>query len=132
MKLQFHKTILFSACLLACPSLMISQERPGSQPKPAQSEAESLNKVLTSQEEDLEQAHHRIAAIYREMAVISESDSASLRELKLQYARLAKEEESAALAAKTMAAYHTQLAAFLSRSAELTKHERYDDAAFRR
>jgi hypothetical protein len=69
-KLQFHKTILFSACLLACPSLMISQERPGSQPKPAQSEAESLNKVLTSQEEDLEQAHHRIAAIYREMAVV--------------------------------------------------------------
>jgi septal ring factor EnvC (AmiA/AmiB activator) len=122
MKLQFHKTLLLSAFLFACPRLILSRDQPISEPKPAQSEAESLVKELASHEQAVQQSCRRIAAIYREMAVPSESDSAAVRKLKRQYERFAENEEKAAATAQRMAAYHARLAALMHRSPDVTKN----------
>jgi prephenate dehydratase len=114
---------------------MVSQEPSSSQTELTQIEAETLIKIsakpdanlvatfkaLASEEEALEQSSHRIAVIYREMAVPSESDLASARELKSHYQRLAEEEERAASVAKRMAAYHARLAALVQSPQDATK-----------
>jgi hypothetical protein len=88
---------------------------------------------LALQEEALEQSCRRIVAIYREMAATSESDSASVRELKRQYAHLAENEEKAALAAKKMAAHYTKLANLIELSPDFTKtRSLLGDSAYRR
>lgn len=132
MKLKFHKMMLSPAFVVAGPRLLLSQEPPVSQPKPAQTQAQSATKGLSSPEEALEQLSRRIAAIYREMAVISESDPVPVRELKRQYGRLAEHEESAALAAKMMATYHAQLVALIRQSADVTKRVKFGDPAYRK
>jgi hypothetical protein len=133
MKLQFPKAILFSTLLFACPSLMLAQEPPNSEPKLTQGEAESLLKELASQEEALEQSCHRSALIYREMAVSSESDSASTRQLKHQYEQLAENQERAASAAKRIASYHARLAVLIRQSSDSAKTRNIlGDSAYRR
>lgn len=132
MRPRFQKTMIFSALLLAVPCFMRAQEPAANQPKAVPKEFSSTSSDLDSPEAMLEQLYHRIAAIHRDMAVTSDADPASLREMKLNYARLAQEEESAAVAARSMAAYHAQLVALMRRSVEVPKHERYGDAAFRR
>ena len=133
MKLQFHRAILLSALLLACPSLTLSQQSSSSEPVLTQSEAASLVKDLALQEEALEQSCRSIVAIYREMAATSESDSASVRELKRQYAHLAENEEKAALAAKKMAAHYTKLANLIELSPDFTKtRSLLGDSGYRR
>ena len=133
MKLQFHRAILFSALLLACPCLALSQQSSSSEPALTQSEAASLVKDLALQEEALEQSCRRIVAIYREMAATSESDSASVRELKRQYEHLAENEEKAALAAKKMAAHYTKLASLMVLSPDFTKtRSLLGDSGYRR
>ena len=133
MKLHFPKTILLAALLFACPMLMVSEEPFTSEPKLSQSEAESLVKNLAAQEEELEQSCRRIAATYREMAAPSPSDTASMRELKRHYERLADNEERAAAAAKRMATYHVRLAVLISHSSDVTKTRNLlGDAAYRR
>jgi methyl-accepting chemotaxis protein len=133
MKLQIHRAILFSALLFACPTLMVPQELPASEPKLTQSEAESLLKDLALQEEALEQSCRRIVAIYREMAAPSESDSASVRELKSKYERLAENEEMAALAAQRMATHYSRLAVLIEHSPDATKtRSLLGDSAYRR
>jgi flagellar biosynthesis GTPase FlhF len=132
MTLKVHNAILFTAFLLAGPRLMFSQEPPVSQQRPAQKQAESAAKELKSPEEALEQLYRQVAAIHREMAVILESDTAGIRELKGHFARLAEQEEQAALAAKTMAASHARLAAFIGQSPETTKHVNYGDSGYRK
>jgi prephenate dehydratase len=132
MKLKFHKTMLFAAFLFATPRLMVAQAPPTVSTL-TQSEAESLIKDLASHEEAWEQSCRRIAAIYREMAALSESDSAAVRELKRQYQRLAEsEEQAAAAAAERMGMYRARLAALTQHSPDVLKHERYGDPAFRR
>ena len=133
MKLQFHRAILFSTLLLACPTLTLSQQPSSSEPMLTQSEAASLVKDLALQVEALEQSCRRIVAIYREMAAASESDSASVRELKRQYEHLAENEEKAALAAKKMAAHYTKLANLIEFSPDSTKtRSLFGDSAYRR
>jgi methyl-accepting chemotaxis protein len=133
MKLQFHRAILLSALLFACPTLMVPQQPSNSEPMLTQSEAESLIKDLALQEEALEQSCRRIVAIYREMAVPSESDSASVRELKRQYEHLAENEEKAALAAKKMATHYARLAVLMQHSPDLAKtRSLLGDSAYRR
>jgi hypothetical protein len=131
MKLQLHRTMLFTAFLFTCPRLMFSQQ-PVGQSKSAPNQAESSTKELKSPEEALEQLYRRVAAIHREMAVIKDSDPEPVRDLKRQYARIAEQEEQAAVAAKAMAASHAQLAAWISqawisRSTQLRKHANYVD-----
>jgi methyl-accepting chemotaxis protein len=133
MKLQFHRAILFSTLLFACPWLALSQQPSSSEPMLTQSEAASLVKGLALQEEDLEQSCHRIVAIYREMAVTAESDSASVRQLKRQYEHLAENEEKAALAAKKMATHYARLASLIEHSPDYTKtRSLLGDQAYRR
>jgi hypothetical protein len=133
MTLQFHGTILLSTILLSCPRLMVSQTLPTNLPTLTQSEAVSLIKDLASHEEAWEQSCRRIAAIYREMAVPVEADSAALRELKHHYERLAEDEErAAATAAERMAAYHAKLTALIRRSPDPPKHANLGDSAYRR
>jgi methyl-accepting chemotaxis protein len=133
MKLQFHRAILLSALLFACPSLTLSQQSSSSEPVLTQSEAASLVKDLALQEETLEQSCRSIVAIYREMAATSESDSASVRELKRQYEHLAQNEEKAASAAKKMATHYTKLASLIEQSPDSTKtRSLLGDAAYRR
>jgi prephenate dehydratase len=74
-------------------------------------EMASTIKDLTSQEQAWAQSCRRIAAIYRGMAVPSESDPAQVREMKRQYTLLADSQESAAVAAEKMAADHARLLA---------------------
>jgi prephenate dehydratase len=133
MKLQFQRTMLLSTLLFAAPRLVLSQERPISVSTLTQSEAESLIKDLASHEEAWEQTCRNLAAIYREMAALSESDSAAVRELKRQYERLAESEErAAATAAERMAMYRERLAALTHPSPDVPKHEKYGDPGFRR
>jgi len=134
MKLQLHRTILFSAFLFACPRLMVSQQAPASEPKVAPSEAESLVNDLASQVQALEQSCRQIAAVFREMSVPSESDSAATRESKLHYQRLAENEERAAAAAsRLLATYHSRLAALTRNSSDTSKPRNVlADSAFRR
>jgi hypothetical protein len=133
MKLQLHRTIVLSACLIACPMLMISQEPSAGAPKAAPTAAESLVKDLASQARAWEQSCRQLAAIYREMAVPSESDSPSARELKLQYQRLAENQDRAAAAAGKMASYHTQLAGLTERPPVAPSPRNvYADSAFKR
>jgi hypothetical protein len=133
MKLQFHRAILFSTLLLACPTLTLSQQPSSSEPMLTQSEAASLVKDLALQEEALEQSCRRIVAIYREMAAASESDSASVRELKRQYEHLAENEEKAALVAKKMATHYARLAMLIEHSPDFTKtRSLLGDSAYRR
>jgi len=133
MKLQFHRAILFSTLLFACPTLTLSQQPSSSEPMLTQSEAASLVKDLALQEEALEQSCRRIVAIYREMAAASESDSASVRELKRQYEHLAENEEKAALAAKKMATHYARLAILIEHSPDFTKtRSLLGDSAYRR
>jgi hypothetical protein len=141
-----YRTILVSAFLVACPRFMVSQEQPTTEPKLTQSEAETLItlakpkadwvttfKALASEEEALEQSSRRIAAIYREMAVPSKSDSASAREQKHQYERLAENEESSASSAKRMAKYHARLAVLIEHSPDAEKTRNLlQDKAYRR
>jgi DNA-binding transcriptional regulator YbjK len=95
--------------------------------------AESLIKDLASQFQAWEQSHRSNAAIYREMAVSAESDSDSTRELKRQYARLAENEETAALAVEKLAANHAKLAALIHQSSDLTKQKNvFGDSAYRK
>lgn len=147
MKPRVYRAILVSAFLVACPRLMVPQERPAREPKLTQSEAEPLTKTLAkpatdwvatfkalaSEEEALEQSSRRMAAIYREMAVPSKSDSASARELKHQYERLAENEESSASSAKRMAKYHAHLAVLIEHSPDVEKtRSLLGDSAYRR
>jgi hypothetical protein len=134
MKLSLERTILLSVIAFAFPSLMVSETPSFAQPKVAQSAQESLYSALASQEQALEQSCRRIAAVYREMAVASDSDSPSVRELKSQYASLAEGEEQAAVSAGKMAAYHTQLATLLHQSAVAPKTSRveFTSSAYRR
>jgi hypothetical protein len=81
----------------------------------------------------LEQSCRRIVAIYREMAAPSESDSASVRELKSKYERLADNEEKAALAAQRMATHYSRLAVLIQQSPDATKtRSLLGDSAYRR
>jgi hypothetical protein len=74
-----------------------------------------------------------MATIHRAMAAPSESDSASARETKRQYARLAENEEKAAAAAEKLAAYHLRLAATIHNSSEAPEHRSVSgDAAYRK
>jgi hypothetical protein len=131
--LQFHRALFLSALLVACPGLMVAQDPLASEPKLTQSEAEFLVMDLASQEEALEQSCHRIAAIYREMAVPAESDSSSLRQLKHQYEHLAENEDRAASAAKRMATHYGRLAALIHNSPDATKSRSLlGDSAYRR
>jgi len=102
---------MLSAILLAAPGFARAQQ-------PA------------SPEEVLEQLSHRIAAIYREMAVVSPTDSDAVRDLKRRFSELADNEEKVAAAAKAMAGYHAQLAAAQKPAPE--RHANYGDSAFRR
>lgn len=122
MKTQLHRAILVSACLLACPGLMISQEPPAGAPNAKQSDAESLVKELVSQEQALVQARRELAVTYREMAKPSESDSEAAHEMKSRYQRLAECEEKAAAATEKMATYHAQLALLLPSSQNAAPH----------
>jgi hypothetical protein len=132
MRRRFQKTMLFSGFLFAPTSLMLAQGPISNPPTPIQAAGTSASSRFASPEEVLEQLCHRMAAIYRDMAALSDSDSAAVHDLKLQYGRLAQEEESAAVAARAMAAYHAQRVASISRPGKVTKHENYGDAAFRR
>ena len=71
-------------------AFMLPQKSPAGRTEPVQTEAALRNRDLTSQEEVLQQSHHTMAVIYREMAVATESDSASVRDLKHHYERLAE------------------------------------------
>jgi prephenate dehydratase len=100
-----------------------------------QSEAESPLKDLASHEEAWEQSCRHIAAIYREMAVISEADSTVVRELKRQYERLAEhEEKAAAAAAERIATYRARLTVLMHDSQDVAKPHHYvsGDAAYRK
>jgi translation elongation factor EF-Ts len=131
--MQFQRTILLSALLIACPGLMVAQEPSAGEPKLTQSEAESLVRDLASQEEALEQSCLHIAAIYHEMAVSAESDSPSVRELKRHYERLAENEERSASAAKKMAIHYGRLASLIHNSPDATKTRNLlSDSAYRR
>lgn len=133
MKSKFGRIVIFTPILFfVFSAFMLSQNPPVNQPKPVQTGAESLNKELIAQEEALAQSHRGMAAIYREMAVPAESDAAPIRDLKRQYARLAENEEKAALAAQKLATRHVQLAALIERSPEVPAHVNYADPAFRR
>jgi len=133
MRLQFHRTILLSTLLFSCPGLAVSQELPINASTLTQSEAVSLIKDLASHEEAWEQSCRRIAAIYREMAIPLDSDSAALSELKRHYERLAEhEEEAAATAAERMATYRAKLNALIRHSPDTTKHVNLGDSAYRR
>jgi len=135
MKLQFHGTILCSAFLFACPRLVLAQERPMNVSTLTQSEAESPLKDLASHEEAWEQSCRHIAAIYREMAVISEADSTAVRKLKRQYERLAEhEEKAAAAAAERIATYRARLTVLMHDSQDVAKPHHYvsGDAAYRK
>jgi methyl-accepting chemotaxis protein len=133
MRLQFPRAILLSALLLASAGLLVAQEPLDIQPKLSQSEAQSLIKDLAAQELEIEQSHHRVAAIYREMAAPAESDSASTRETKRQYERLAENEEKAAATAKKLAARYARLAAVMHDAPDATKSRSlWSDSAYRR
>ena len=133
MKLQFPRSVLLSVLLLAFPGLTAAQEPLSIQPKLSQSGAESLIKDLAVQELELEQSFHRVAAIYREMAAPAESDSASTRETKRQYERLAENEEKAAATAKKLAARYTSLAAVIHAAPDATRtRSMWSDSAYRR
>jgi prephenate dehydratase len=134
MTMQFHRIVLFSTLLLATPGIMRSQDRPISVPTLTQSEAESLLKDLASHEEAWEQSCRHIAAIYREMAVISEADSTAVRELKRQYERLAEhEEKAAAMAVEKIATYRARLSVPMHYSQDVAKpHYVSGDAAYRK
>ena len=100
-----------------------------------QGEAESLLKDLASHEEAWEESCRHIAAIYREMAVISEADSTVVRELKRQYERLAEhEEKAAAMAVEKIATYRARLTVLMHYSRDVAKPHRYvsGDAAHRK
>lgn len=134
MKRSLVRTILLSVTAFAFPCLMVSKTPTADQPKVTQSEQESLYSGMASQEQALQQSCLRIAGVYREMAVPSSSDSASVREQKLQYASLAEGEEQAAEAAAKLAAYHAQLAALLHQStvAPSTSRVEFTSSAYRR
>jgi hypothetical protein len=121
-KSKFGPVVIFAPVLFfVFSAFMLPQNSPASKAKPVQ----------TEQEEALEQSHHTMAAIYREMAAIAESDSASMRELKRgdlkrQYERLAENEEKAAAA-------HAQLATFMSQAAPATQQRNViQDSAYRK
>jgi len=132
--MQFHRILLLSTLLLVTPGIMRSQERPISMQSLTRGEAESLLKDLASHEEAWEQSCRRVAAIYREISALSESDSTAVRELKRQYERLAdNEERSAATAAERIAMYRARLAALLHTSADAPKrHYVFGDSAYRK
>jgi len=107
-------------------AFMLPQKSPAGRTEPVQTEAALRNRDLTSQEEVLQQSHHTMAVIYREMAVANESDSASVRDLKHHYERLAENEENAAAA-------HAQLATFISQAATSTQRRTVlQDSAYRK
>jgi len=117
MKSKFGRIVIFTSVLFFVMSaFMLSQNSPVNIAKSVQSE----------QEETLEQSHHTMAVIYREMAVANESDSASVRDLKRHYERLAENEEKAAAA-------HAQLATFISQAALATQRRSViQDSAYRK
>jgi len=125
MRFHFHQTMLFLAFLLTGAGLMLAQEQPGIPGQPIHGEAEPAVKAPGSPQQELEQLYHRIAAIYREMAVISQSDPGPIRDLKRQYAQLAEAEDRAA-------SYHAQLDALVRQAAAKPKQVNYGDSAFRR
>jgi hypothetical protein len=127
MKSKFGGLVIFTPVLFfVFTAFMLSQKSPASKAKPVQTEAVSLNQDLTSQEAALQQSHHTMAVIYREMAVANESDSASVRDLKRHYERLAENEEKAAAA-------HARLATFISQAAPATQRRSViQDSAYRK
>jgi hypothetical protein len=131
MKSEISRAIIFTPVLFfVFSAFMLSQKPPVSQPDTT---PERVNRDLISEEQALEQSRRSIAAIYREMAVPRESDSAQVREQKHQYERLAENEEKAALAAKKLVAYHARLAALLSQAAPAAQHRNVtEDSAYRK
>lgn len=128
--MRLLKWIFLSAFLLTSSGLVLAQ--PPSTPTRSQTEPAAKS---PSPEEILEQTLHRIAAAYREMAVISPSDSPAVRDLRNQLARLAEEQDKAASAAKAMAAYHAELLALIRQSVTVSKtptRANYGDSGFRK
>jgi hypothetical protein len=126
-KSKFGLIITFTPVLFfVFSAFMLSQNPPATKAKPVQTEAVPFNQYLTSQEAALEQSHHTMAVIYREMAVANESDSVSVRDLKRHYERLAENEEKAAAA-------HAQLATLISEAAPATQRRNVlQDSAYRK
>jgi len=90
---------------------------------------------VSSPEEALAHLSHKIAKTYRAMADLAASDPARISEPKAQYARLAEEEEIAARALLSMAAFHQKMASPPVQSpvsSTGTKSPNYGDSAFRR
>ena len=117
MKSKFGLIAIFTPVLFfVFSAFMLPQNSPAGKAEPVQSE----------QEEALHQSHHTMALIYRQMAVANESDSASMRDLKRQYERLAESEEKAAAA-------HERLATFTSKTAPAPQRRNViQDSAYRK
>ena len=77
------------------------------------------------------QARHELAAVYREIATPSKSDTAAEPEVKSRYQRLAESEEKAAIATEKMAATHAGLTLVSSQNAAPHRSV-LGDAAYRR
>jgi len=128
MRLHVSKGITLPVLLFACAGLVFSQP-----PPPGHTEERPAAQKLVSPEEILEQLSHRMAAIYRAIAGLSDKDPDRVGELSRQYVRLAQEAENAAAALKSMEAYHEHAAA-ASQPASLLPISRASrsDSAFRR
>jgi len=122
MKSNLGRIVIFAPVLFfVFSAFMLPQKSPAGRTEPM-----ALNRYLTSQEEVLQQSHHTMAVIYREMAVANESDSASVRDLKRHYERLAENEEKASAA-------HAQLATSISQAAPTTQRRTVlQDSAYRK
>jgi hypothetical protein len=99
---------LFFAVLTAVSREQVSG-KPAESVVQAQTQTQSMIQSLTAQEYAWADSCRRIAPISRQMAARSDSDSASVRELKRQYGLLADNEEKAADAAEKMADEHARL-----------------------
>lgn len=123
MRLHYSKLLVLPALMLTGAGFMFSQQPPVTSAQD-----------LRSPEEVLEQLYGRMAAIYRAMAAISTSDSEQLRVLTDQCALLAQEQEKAAAALKSMAAFHQKTTGQPRQPAPAPAvvHVNYGDSAFRR
>jgi hypothetical protein len=127
MKSNLGRIVIFAPVLFfVFSAFMLPQKSPAGRTEPVRAEPMALNRYLTSQEEVLQQSHHTMAVIFREMAVANESDSASVRDLKRHYERLAENEEKASAA-------HAQLATSISQAAPTTQRRTVlQDSAYRK